>query len=152
FLGRTGGGTVFLTTLTTVLLVGAALIPKDIGTSWHVRNWTPASVSAVRPAYSGGSGMATLDLGRLAVPPGRTVTTSVRMAAGELQVIVPAGATVRVHAGSRAGDIVLPGDSPKHRRWGLDESVRRTVQPQPGVARAGTLVLDLRLTAGHLEV
>ncbi|MFF0747763.1 PspC domain-containing protein [Streptomyces sp. NPDC004267] len=111
FLGRTGFGTLFLMVLTTGLLAVASVLPKDISTVWARETWRPATVAAVQPSYELGTGIGTLDLSHLAVPPGTTVTTRVEVGAGKLKVIVPLNATVRLRARASLGDLRLP---PQH--------------------------------------
>ncbi|MFJ3163104.1 PspC domain-containing protein [Streptomyces kanasensis] len=175
FVGRTGAGTVFLTVVTALLLAGASALPRQIGTDWTRVEWRPASVADVRPRYALGTGDGTLDLSALDVPAGRTVRVAAEAGAGRLAVTVPADATVRVHGHADLGDVRLPpaeppaapdgtgtGRAPTGQAGtgrgaddidvGLDRDVTRTVAPPAGTVPGGTLVLDLRIAVGLVEV
>ncbi len=175
FVGRTGAGTVFLTVVTALLLAGASALPRQIGTDWTRVEWRPASVADVRPRYALGSGVGTLDLSALDVRAGRTVRVAAEVGAGRLAVTVPADATVRVRARADLGDVRLPpagpptggattgggatAGAPTDRADAnddidpaLDRDVTRTLLPPAGGAPGGTLVLDLRIAAGLVEV
>ncbi|AKJ11283.1 membrane protein [Streptomyces incarnatus] len=152
FLGRTGAGTVFLALVTAALLAGAAAMPKDITTHWRDTSWTPAAAAQVRPSYDLGTGRGTLDLSRVRPGPGRTVATDAHVGAGQLKVIVPADARVRMNIEVGVGDIRLPGEDRKD----VDVQPRRlknvTLAPAKGAGDTGTLDLTLRVGAGQVEV
>ncbi|MEV8555370.1 PspC domain-containing protein [Streptomyces sp. NPDC051917] len=152
FLGRTGAGTVFLAVVTAALLAGASAMPKDITTHWRETSWAPAATAQVRPAYDLGTGRGTLDLSRVRPGKGRAVTTDAHVGAGQLKVIVPADATVRMRIEVGVGDIRLPGDSRKD----VDVQPHRlknvTLTPAKGAKDAGTLDLTLKVGAGQVEV
>ncbi|GAA1181726.1 PspC domain-containing protein [Streptomyces hebeiensis] len=152
FVGRTGLGTIFLATVTAVLLAGASALPKDISTHWSRTNWKPASVSAVQDRYGLGSGDGTLDLSDLAVPQGRTVRTAVDVGAGRLRVLVPPEATVRVRAEAGLGDIRFPGDPLNDTDVSPGRSREDTLRPAAGTPPAGTLDLRLEVGLGQVEV
>ncbi|MFF3751148.1 PspC domain-containing protein [Streptomyces sp. NPDC002018] len=152
FVGRTGVGTIFLTVVTAGLLAAASAVPKNITTEWGRQHWTPASAAAVQPRYELGSGVGTLDLSGLAVPEGRTVSTSAEVGAGQLKVVVPRGVTVRLRAQAGLGDVRLPGDPPNDVDIAPDQSRRRTLTPGAGTAPAGTLDLTLEVGLGQVEV
>ncbi|MER6114984.1 PspC domain-containing protein [Streptomyces sp. NPDC001743] len=153
FAGRTGFGTLLLAMITAGLLAGASALPKDITTHWVREEWHPASVAAVQPRYQVGSGQAKLDLARVTVPAGGTVRTEVEVGAGRIVVHVPETATVRVHARAGIGDITLPGD---RRQEDVDvrpsQNEYRTLPPAVGGTSAGTVVLDLEVGLGQVEV
>ncbi|MEU3187081.1 PspC domain-containing protein [Streptomyces sp. NPDC006923] len=152
FRGRVGAGTVFLTVVTAGLLAAASAVPKDITTEWGRRHWTPASVTAVQPRYELGSGVGTLDMSGLAVPEGRTVSTSAEVGAGLLRVVIPDGVTVKVRASAGLGDIRLPGERPDDVDVSPDQSRQRTLAPRAGAGPAGTLELRLDVGLGQVEV
>ncbi|WP_079023082.1 PspC domain-containing protein [Streptomyces odonnellii] len=152
FLGRTGIGTIFLTVVTAVLLAGATAVPKNITTEWGRQHWIPVSEDSVKPRYELGSGVGTLDLTRLTVPRGRTVSTSAEVGAGQLKVVVPQGMTVRLRAQAGLGDVRLPGDPPNDVDIAPDQSRQRTLTPRAGSAPAGTLDLRLEVGLGQVEV
>ncbi|MFE2374789.1 PspC domain-containing protein [Streptomyces sp. NPDC059398] len=152
FLGRTGSGTLFLAVVTTALLAGVSALPKTVTTHWVRTEWRPASVSAVHPRYGVGTGVGTLDLRRLTVPPGASVRTHVEVGAGRVAVVVPENVTVRLHAEVGLGDIQLPGE---HQR-DIDISPARdrtvTLPPQSGSRAGGTVDLHLEVGLGQAEV
>lgn len=153
FVGRTGFGTLLLAMITAGLLAGASALPKDITTHWAREDWRPATVAAVQPRYELGSGQVRLDLTRVAVPRGQTLSTEVEVGAGRVVVLVPEAVTVKVNARAGLGDITLPGE----RRQG-DVDIRpsrnehRTLPPAEGTKAAGTVELDLEVGIGQVEV
>ncbi|MFG2603755.1 PspC domain-containing protein [Streptomyces sp. NPDC048514] len=151
-LGRTGAGTVFLAIVTSALLAGASAMPEDITTHWRDASWKPATTAQVQPAYELGTGRGTLDLTRVLPGKGREVATSAHVGAGQLKVLVPADATVRMSIDVGVGDIRLPGDDRKDVdvRAGRHKDV--TLAPAKGAAASGTLDLTLRVGAGEVEV
>ncbi|MER7819514.1 LiaF domain-containing protein, partial [Streptomyces sp. NPDC096153] len=151
-LGRIGGGTILLTVVTSVLLVGASVLPKEISTQWMRTEWRPATAAAVAPQYQLGSGMATLDLSRVAVPPEKTVSTVAEVGAGRLRVVVPEDATVRIRARAGVGDVRLPGDPVNDVDVAPDRDRTRTLAPPADAKPAGTLDLDLAVALGQVEV
>ncbi|MGW2561015.1 PspC domain-containing protein [Streptomyces sp. NPDC001514] len=152
FLGRTGFGTILMTMLTAVLLTGAAALPKDISTQWARTEWQPVTFAAVAPRYELGTGVATLDLTRVAIPAGRTVSTRSEVGMGRLHVIVPKGATVKVTAEAGLGEVRLPGDPPNDVDISPAQDRTRTLAPPKGTEPAGTLALDLEVGIGQVEV
>ncbi|MFF3616808.1 PspC domain-containing protein [Streptomyces sp. NPDC002580] len=152
FLGRTGAGTVFLAVVTAGLLAASAALPKDIGTHWARKNWTPATAAAVRPSYDLGTGVGTLDLSRLDLAKGQTVTTDAEVGAGRLKVIVPKDVTVRLTIEVGVGDIQLPGDDEKDVDVEPGKHKQLTLPPETGGKHGGTLDLDLQVGVGQAEV
>ncbi|MEV0782888.1 PspC domain-containing protein [Streptomyces sp. NPDC050423] len=153
FVGRTGFGTVLLSVITAGLLAGASALPAEITAHWMREEWRPASVSAVQPRYEVGSGVADLDLTRVAVPKGDTLRTQVEVGAGRVVVRVPKGVTVQLNARAGLGDITLPGE---WRKGDVDlrvsENEHRTLRPPSGGTPAGTVELDLKVGIGQVEV
>ncbi|MEU6624765.1 PspC domain-containing protein [Streptomyces litmocidini] len=150
--GRTGFGTVFLTVITAGLLALTSALPDRITTDWVRETWRPASVAAVRPDYGLGTGVGTLDLSRLPLPAGTTVTTHASVGAGRLKVIVPKSAVVKLHAQVSLGDLQLPGAPAGDIDIAPDRDVSRTLDPPAGTAPAGTLDLSLEVGLGQVEV
>ncbi|MGW2028957.1 PspC domain-containing protein [Streptomyces argyrophylli] len=152
FLGRTGAGTVFLALVTAALLAGAAALPRDITTHWRETSWKPVAAAQVRSGYDLGTGRGTLDLTRVHPAGGQTVATDARVGAGQLKVIVPADAAVRLSIDVGVGDIRLPGDSGKDVdvRPGRHQEV--TLTPVKGAGKGGTLDLKLGVGVGQVEV
>ncbi|MFE3636666.1 PspC domain-containing protein [Streptomyces sp. NPDC059168] len=152
FLGRTGAGSVLLAIVTAGLLAGATALPKDMATHWDRTSWRPAATAEVRPAYSVGTGVGTLDLTRVHPGRGRTVSTDAQVGAGQLKVIVPRDATVRMSIDVGVGDIRLPGDSRKDVDVKPGRHQEVTLSPAGSGRKAGTLRLDLRVGVGQVEV
>ncbi|RST12098.1 PspC domain-containing protein [Streptomyces sp. WAC05374] len=152
FLGRTGAGTVVMTVVTAVLLAGASLIPRQIGTEWIRAQWSPATAADLRPRYELGTGTGTLDLSGLAVPAGRAERTAAEVGAGRLHVVVPRNVTVKVHAQVGLGDLRLPSEPAEDIDVAPDHDVTRTIAPPRGVSPAGTLDLTLEVGLGQVEV
>jgi predicted membrane protein len=141
-----------MTMITTVLLAGAAALPKDISAHWERTSWKPASVAAVQPCYEHGSGVATLDLSSLAVPEGQTVSTSAELGAGQLKVVVPKDAAVKLSAEAGLGDIRLPGDETNDIDVSPSRERERTLPTPTGAEPSGTLDLRLEVGVGQVEV
>ncbi|MEU6554052.1 PspC domain-containing protein [Streptomyces sp. NPDC046915] len=152
FLGRTGAGSVFLAMVTAALLVGTAVLPKNITTHWIRTSWTPAAASDLRPAYDLGTGVGTLDLSRVRPGKGQTLKTEAEVGAGQLKVIAPAGVTVKMSIDVGVGDIRLPGEDRKDVDVKPDRHKDVTLSPKPGVKNTGTLDLDLQVGVGQVEV
>ncbi|MEV7673298.1 PspC domain-containing protein [Streptomyces sp. NPDC088752] len=152
FLGRTGFGTVFLTVVTAGLLALATALPDRITTDWVRETWAPASVAAVQPRYELGSGVGALDLSGLPLPAGATVTTGVEVGAGQLKVVVPKDAVVKLRAKVSLGDLRLPGQPPNDIDIAPDREETHTLAPPAGTAPAGTLDLSLEVALGQVEV
>ncbi|KUM96692.1 hypothetical protein AQI88_11185 [Streptomyces cellostaticus] len=152
FLGRTGARMVFLAIVTAALLAGATALPKDITTHWKRASWQPAAMADVQPAYDLGSGVGTLDLTRVQLAGGQTVTTHAEVGAGQLKVIVPTDATVQMSIDVGMGDIQLPGDNRKDVdvKPGRHQSV--TLSPVKGGKDTGRLEIGLRVGVGQVEV
>ncbi|WGD41253.1 PspC domain-containing protein [Streptomyces cathayae] len=152
FLGRTGAGSILLAVITAGLLAASTAVPKDIGTEWMRTNWEPASVAQIRPVYNLGTGSGTLDLSKVRVAEGQTVSTRADVGLGRIHVIVPENVTVRLNVQVGLGDIQLPGDLRKDVDVAPDKREETTLAPPAGVKKAGTLELDLQVGAGQAEV
>ncbi|MET9291186.1 PspC domain-containing protein [Streptomyces sp. NPDC003077] len=155
WIGRTGGGTIFMVILTAALLAGSVFIPKNITTDWRQRTWRPENVAALHTTYELGSGRATLNLSDLHLKDGETVRTAADVGAGQIRVIVPNGVTARMHVRIGLGDVTLPGESP--RDIDIDPGHEETYTlPAKGLKEGekphGTLELDLQLGAGEIKV
>lgn len=154
WVGRTGGGTVFMVVLTAALLAGATTLPDNITADWQRRTWTPLTVAAVQPHYELGSGEGRLDLSQLPLKHGHTVRTELAVGAGRLQVTLPHGTTARLHISLGLGDIQLPGESPHD--VDLSAGGRTITLPADGLKKGeqphGSLDLDLNLGAGQVAI
>jgi len=153
FLGRTGAGSVILAVLTAALLAASAALPKDIGTRWTRTTWAPTSVAAVQEKYHLGMGEGTLDLTRLKLARGQTVAIRADTGAGQLKVVVPRDATVKLRINAGMGDIQLPGNAKKKNvEVKLGERKELTLPPASGAKNTATLDLNLKVGVGQVEV
>jgi phage shock protein PspC (stress-responsive transcriptional regulator) len=127
-----------------VALATASVIDVPVRGGSGDMTFRPLTVSDVHTPYRLAAGNLVVDLSALHLD-GATLTVVASVAAGHLDVIVPAGAAVQVDAHAGAGDLDLLG-----RHWdGLD--VGRQVS-DPGAPDAGLLVLRPRVGAGGVEV
>jgi hypothetical protein len=113
------------------------------------RTWVPTSASA---SYSLGAGSATLDLRRL---PAGDASVDVSIGAGELIVLLPADASVRIDGSIGAGEFDLPGKEPQSGvGLNMDATVFGTPSPADGPDPVTTTNVDLtaQLGLGTLEV
>ncbi|MER7039538.1 PspC domain-containing protein [Streptomyces microflavus] len=151
-LGRTGFGTVLMAMVTAVLLAGATMLPKEIGTEWARQEWRPAEVSAVQQRYELGTGDARLDLSGVTIPPGESVRTRLEVGAGRAAVVVPKGVTVKVRAEAGLGEIRLEEGQRVQVRINSDQTSERTLPPPEGAKPAGTIELEVEVGVGQVEV
>ncbi|MGW0628708.1 PspC domain-containing protein [Streptomyces sp. NPDC002758] len=151
-LGRTGAGSLFLAIVTAVLLAGAAALPKDITTHWTHTSWEPAAVAEVQPKYSLGTGVGTLDLTGVRLAKGQTLATSAQVGAGQLKLLVPADATVRLSIDVGMGDIQLPGDDKKDVDVEPGKHKDVTLTPVAGGKGGGTFDITVAVGVGQAEV
>ncbi|WP_405880243.1 PspC domain-containing protein [Streptomyces sp. NBC_01136] len=152
FVGRTGAGSVFLAVITAALLAGSVALPKDISTHWTRTEWTPATAADVQQSYDLGTGVGTLDLTRLDLAKGQTVSTNAEVGAGQLKVLVPKDATVKLTIDVGLGDIQLPGDKKKDVDVAPGKHKQVTLPPTTGGKDGGTLDLSLQVAVGQAEV
>ncbi|MFC7986442.1 PspC domain-containing protein [Streptomyces sp. NPDC057336] len=152
FLGRTGAGSIFLAIITAGLLAGSTTLPEDVGTDWVRRTWEPTTAAGVHEQYDIGAGTGTLDLSRLDLAEGQTVTTRADVGMGRIQVVVPPDVTVRLSVEVGVGDIQLPGDDKKDVDVAPGQHKEVTLPPTAGGENAGTLDLDLQVGVGQAEV
>ncbi|MGI5470400.1 PspC domain-containing protein [Streptomyces sp. CA-132043] len=155
WLGRTGGGTVFMVVVTALLLGATTVLPRNITADWDVRTWSPSAAADVRPAYELGAGRGHLDLSGLRPERGRTVRTHAEVGAGLLRVTLPEGVRARVHIEVGLGDIQLPGETPDDVDVASDRA-RTVTLPAHGLKKGepprGTLDLRLEVGLGQAEV
>jgi hypothetical protein len=152
FLGRTGAGSVLLALVTAALLTASAALPKDIGTRWTHATWRPAATAEVQRKYDLGTGEGTLDLTRIHVGRGRTVTARAEVGVGRLRVVVPRDVTVLATIDVGLGDVQLPGEKSDDVDVTPGRHQQVTLAPASGGEDAGTLDLDLRVGLGQAEV
>ena len=152
FLGRTGAGSVFLAIITAGLLAGSAALPKNIGTDWVRTTWRPAATAELQKKYELGTGVGTLDLTRLDLAKGQSLSSEVEVGVGKARVIVPPDMTVKLHIDVGVGDIQLPGDKDKDVDVEPGRYKEVTLSPTSGAKSTGTLDLDLQVGVGQAEV
>ncbi|WP_443070559.1 PspC domain-containing protein [Streptomyces sp. NHF165] len=158
FVGRVGAGTLVCLVLTAGLLAGAAALPKDISTRFREAHWAPAAAGEVKPHYRLGSGSGELDLRKLELKKGQKLHSSLRVGAGQLKVVVPDDANVRVRADVGAGDARFPtgldgdGQVAFESSSGFDQSREMMLRPFDGAPSKGTVVLDLSVGLGRAEI
>ncbi|MFF3764661.1 PspC domain-containing protein [Streptomyces sp. NPDC001922] len=150
--GRTGAGTVVMALLTCALMASVAALPRSVTTDWRERSWTPATAAAVEPGYELGTGSGTLDLSGVELRKGQRIATGVSLGFGRLTVVVPDGATVRLHAEVGLGELRLPGDGPGDADSAPDIEKSVTLQPAKDSTARGTVELDVEAGVGQVEV
>ena len=134
---------VTLVTLT-VLAVATfmAIFDVDLGNGIGERTYVVTNVAQLKDDYEVGVGSLSLDLRRLELPAGETHVDA-RVDVGDLNVIVPADAAVRIHANVEVGEIELPngigGDG-------------RNVESELIETGDRVLVLDASVGAGQVVV
>ncbi|KPC92025.1 hypothetical protein ADL27_28030 [Streptomyces sp. NRRL F-6602] len=158
FVGRTGPGTILCLVLTAVLLAGAAALPKDISTNVRDTRWVPTGVQEVEQRYALGTGRGELDLRETGLKAGRTLRTSARVGAGELTVVVPDDAAVKVTADVGMGETRFPrgldgdGNTVFDSSGGIGETRSLTLRPFDGADAKGTVELRLSVGVGRVEI
>ncbi|MVO83645.1 PspC domain-containing protein [Streptomyces sp. p1417] len=152
FLGRTGAGSIVLALIVAALVACSAALPKSITTDWIRTDWRPAATADVRPKYELGTGVGTLDLGRIDLRKGQTLKTGVEVGAGKLKVIVPKDAEVRLRAEVGVGDIQLPDDRSEDVDVSPGRTETKTLAPPRGTKDGGTIELRLEVGVGQVEV
>ncbi|WP_107498836.1 PspC domain-containing protein [Actinacidiphila yeochonensis] len=149
FAGRPQSGTRMWTLLAVAALVGTATLPKaglGVGTS----AWRPATAASVRPSYQRGAGTGRLDLRGLRLE-GATVRTRLTVGAGRAEVLLPRHSRVRLVYRVGAAQVDLPDTKG---RFTVDGSPRAGLdyEPPDGARPDGTVLVDVTLRAGLLEV
>jgi phage shock protein PspC (stress-responsive transcriptional regulator) len=133
--------------LTIALAVTAALdVPLRGGIGTH--NDAPLTTGDLPATYHLGIGNQTIDLTALKTG-GKTIHIAASVGLGELRVIVPGDAIVRVHGRVGAGDLRFLGTPTG------GTHLNRTVMIEPDgptVAAAGELDLDLQVGVGEVDV
>ncbi|WP_327067331.1 PspC domain-containing protein [Kitasatospora sp. NBC_01302] len=145
--GRARVLTVPALVLTAVLAAGSTS-----ATSLHAgvgnRTWTPASAAAVQHQYALGAGDISLDLSAVD-PASGTVSSSVRLGAGQADVTLPPDVEANLTLHTVVGSIHLPD-----RTFDGDVGTRQTVHLAPvgGAASKGTIDLDIVVDLGDIQV
>jgi phage shock protein PspC (stress-responsive transcriptional regulator) len=152
FLGRTGAGSIFLAVVTAGLLACSAALPANISSDWVRTEWAPRKAANVAARYELGTGVGTLDLSRLKLSKGQTLTTGVEVGAGKVKVVVPPDVTVKLDIEVGLGDIQLPGDGKEDVDVAPDKTKQLTLPPVKGLKDSGTITVDLEVGVGQAEV
>src|SRR5438132_153398 len=122
----------------------ASLVRVPLRGGTGQRLYAPTTLQAVNAEYRLAAGQIHLDLTQL--PWISTVQTRVRVAAGDIEVVVPSDVTVDFRGHSGAGEIDLFDVM----RNGVDVTLQRLVPgAQPGSPR---LVLDAEVSVGQIRV
>jgi len=104
--GRRGGGLVPIAIILGLVSLNGAALRPGLGTAGQ-EHWTPTATStATRTTYQLGAGQAVLDLtdpSLTATGPPVTLTTD--LGAGELQIVIPKGASIEVDAQVGVGEV-----------------------------------------------
>jgi phage shock protein PspC (stress-responsive transcriptional regulator) len=111
------------------------------------RNWSPATASQVQPRYEVTLGNGELDLSRLQLAPGQTVTTSVAVGMGHTDIILPPNVDAQVSCQTQVGNVDclgMTGSSISRPMKATDDGL-----DGPG---GGRLVLDVRTGVGNINV
>jgi len=130
-----------LTLVVVAVAIFMAVFDVHVGRGIGDRRYVVTDVRALDAEYRLGIGTLELDLGNLQLPAGETrVETSIDV--GDLQVIVPAGVALRVHAEVQAGRIDVLGNVDDGRNADIDLSE----------AGERVLVLDADVGAGSVRI
>jgi phage shock protein PspC (stress-responsive transcriptional regulator) len=145
FVGR-ARGLIALGVLLSLTLAIAAAVPGVSSRSTGPVTWRPTTLAAIPAAgFEWGAGDARLDL--TALPTSGTVHVSADLGAGTLTVTVPANDTLQLTTHVGVGSTSLPDGT-----GGAGFGTERDLTFAPDGPSAGTLVLDLTVGAGTLEV
>jgi hypothetical protein len=112
------------------------------------RSWAPTSVSELQSRYSLGAGDAQLDLSGLD-PAGSTLSTDVRMGAGDLSVTVPSDVEVHLTVRNAIGNVQTPGGDADS---GVGNHREFVIHPTNGQKSKGTLDLTVKLAIGDIQL
>lgn len=141
------GGFIALGVVLSAALFSVSALPD--GGSVGERTYRPAVASDVRPVYDLGLGELTLDLTSVDLSDlDEPIRTRVEGGIGEIQVLVPRSADVRVTADVGAGDV---------RGFGTDDALDGQLVPGTGTAEwtddgRPEFVIEIDLGVGDLEV
>ena len=144
FLHLRVGGLVVIGLVLGIAAILASTIDVKLNDGIGDREYAPTTVAGLKDEYRLGIGELRLDLGKLALPAGKTHVDA-GVGIGELHVIVPPKASVRVESHVGWGDSeVLGEDDNGH---DVDATVIR-----PAGGGAPNLVIDAHVGAGHIDV
>lgn len=111
------------------------------------RSWIPDTTAQVQPRYELTMGDGLLDLSRLQVAPGETVTTRVAMGMGHIEVILPPNVDARVSCRAQVGDVDCLDRSDE----GIPAQVNVTDDGPDGPG-GGLLILTVHAGLGDVNV
>lgn len=128
------------------------------GASLHdgvgVTDWTPTSTTALRGDYRLAFGQATLDLRNIHTAPGPR-DINITMAAGQIQILLPATLNATVLANVRSGVITQDGNQPDNTQNGTRSvggyDIQHTITP-PVTATDAPLTITVHLADGNVAV
>ena len=135
------GPGVFLSLVTLALTVTGISGTTDYGQ----QTWTPTTVDQLEDSYSWNGGQATLDLSKLTVEKGRTVTTDLIVKAGQATIVVPQGVEVRATCSATVGEVECLGTHGDGMR-------PEATGHRAGDGAHGTLIVEVHSNAGQAEV
>jgi phage shock protein PspC (stress-responsive transcriptional regulator) len=133
-------GSLFALVLVAVAIF-VAVFPVHLNRGVGTRNYTPAGLADLERSYRLGIGDLELDLRNVRLPVGETNLTT-RVDVGDLRVLVPSDAALRVRADVRLGYLNLLGAADDGRN--VDDAVAETGKR--------VLVLDAHVGVGSLRV
>ncbi|QXJ22162.1 PspC domain-containing protein [Actinomadura graeca] len=143
--GLATAGTVLTLTMLTTSAVGE--LPRNA--RYGDVEWRPTDTSRTNQEYKVGFGQGTLDLTALPLTPGQQVTIEAGILVGELRVVVPRSARVRLDARIGLGDLRVEMRTTS----GPNARVRRVLEPEgPAVSNPPEIVLRIRGKVGDVEV
>jgi hypothetical protein len=116
------------------------------------RNWTPTNEAAIADHYRLAFGKGVLDLRALPAV-GSPHTIDVRMASGQVRVLLPANMNATVNAAVRFGEVDVRGLPPGHPSEydSHGAGISRTVLPPTG-ATGATVTINVSLADGNVSV
>lgn len=126
--------------------VAYAVAEPDLEGPVGLRTVQPSSVAELDAREHLAIGALTIDLRDLDLA-GGAVTLDGEVGVGELKVLLPAGAGLEVRGSVNSGRMSLFGET-----VGLGTGIDQRVVVAPTEAGAGTLVLDLHVGGGELEI
>jgi phage shock protein PspC (stress-responsive transcriptional regulator)/energy-converting hydrogenase Eha subunit E len=161
-IGAFAGRARWLTFLAVPLLILTALlalVPSDIshriGAGVGDKVWAPVNTNDLAVKYEWGIGTVQPDLTNTAIPLNSAIGTSVRLAAGDLKVIVPSNAKVVVRSHVGAGQLTIDSQDANgfvqvEQQNGRDLTFNDRL---PGGKPFGpTLFIDASVNVGNVEV
>ncbi|MDH6135911.1 phage shock protein PspC (stress-responsive transcriptional regulator) [Kitasatospora sp. MAA4] len=134
--------------LLTMLLAALGNSGTSVNSAFGDRSWTPASAADLHHDYSLGAGDLALDL-RSVDPAGGSVSTTAKLAVGDVHVTLPPDVDVMLTVRSMVGNMSLP-DRTFDGGLGTDRTV--LLSPLQGQHSKGTIILDIEVGLGDVQV